>query len=121
MSDIPRDELRATLAARQELGPDYDAALVDSLAERVEQVVQARVAAQQVTAPPPPVAPVAPAPSTGQSAGERIAIALGSLVLAIPSTAIAGDAGGKFGVAVVWIGVVAVNVAMGIGPALRRR
>jgi hypothetical protein len=119
MSEIPREELRATLAARQELGPDYDAALVDSLAERVEQVVQARVAAHQAAAPAP--APAAPAPSAGQAPWERITVALGSLVLAIPLTAIAGDTGGKFGVAVVWVGVVAVNLAIGIGPALRRR
>jgi hypothetical protein len=111
MSEIPREELSATLAARQELGQEYDTALVDSLAERVEQVVKARVAAQQLTTPQ--AAPM--------SARERIALALGSMVLAIPCSAIAGDVGGTLGLAVVWVGVVVVNVAAGISSVPRRR
>lgn len=113
MTEVPRDELRATLAARQELGPEYDTALVESLAERVEQVVQARVAAQQVAVPPPQVIA---APSAALGPRERIALALGTMVLAIPCSAIAGDVGGTVGLAFVWVGVVLVNVAAGISP-----
>jgi hypothetical protein len=40
---IAKDEAEAVVAARHELGPSYDAALVESFAERIEQVVQARV------------------------------------------------------------------------------
>jgi hypothetical protein len=116
MSEIPREELSATLAARQELGQEYDTALVDSLAERVEQVVKARVAAQQLTTPQ-----AAPISSSALSARERIALALGSMVLAIPCSAIAGDVGGTLGLAVVWVGVVVVNVAAGISSVPRRR
>jgi len=118
MSEIPREELSATLAARRELGPEYDTALVESLAERVEQVVQARVAAQQV-------APQRPAPaqaqSTALSAGHRVAIAAISLGVAIPCTAIAGDVAGVAGVAITWAGIAVVNVAAAISPGLGRR
>jgi len=116
VTEVPREELRATLAARQELGPEYDTALVDSLADRVEQVVQARVAAHQVQAPLPQ-----PAPSSALAPRERIALALGSMVLAIPCSAIAGDVGGTVGLAFVWVGVVLVNVAAGISPGRGRR
>lgn len=34
---IPRDEARATLAARKELGEDMEPALVDAFVERIEQ------------------------------------------------------------------------------------
>jgi hypothetical protein len=118
MSEIPREELSATLAARHELGPEYDAALVDSLADRVEQVVKARVAALQVAAPPPPPAQVA---STALSAAQRVAVAAISLGIAIPCIAIAGDAAGVTGVIVTWAGIAAVNVAVAINPGRGRR
>jgi hypothetical protein len=117
MSEIPREELSATLAARHELGPEYDAALVESLAERVEQVVQARVAAQQVVASPPP----APMPSAALTPAHRVAIAAISLGVAIPCTAIAGDVAGVAGVAITWAGIAVINVAAAISPALGRR
>lgn len=116
MSEIPREELSATLAARHELGPEYDTALVDSLAERVEQVVQARVAAQQVPAPPP-----AQVASAALTPGQRLAVAAISLGVAIPCIAIAGDAAGVAGVAITWAGIAAVNLAVAISPGRGRR
>lgn len=118
MSEVPREELRATLAARQELGPEYDTALVDSLADRVEQVVQARVAAARQVAPAPPPVPVS---ATTFSAAQRLAIAAISLGVAIPCTAIAGDAAGVAGVIATWTGIVLVNVATAINLGGGRR
>lgn len=34
---VPKDELRATIAARKELGEDMEPALIDSFVERIEQ------------------------------------------------------------------------------------
>jgi hypothetical protein len=34
---VPRDEVRATVAARKELGEDLEPALVDAFVERIEQ------------------------------------------------------------------------------------
>ena len=107
---MSRDELSATMAARQELGHEYETALVDSLADRVEQVVQARVQAQlaQQAVPPPP--------SASLTATHRLVIAGGSLVAAIPLTAIGGVNAGGTGILLVWLGIAVVNVAAALGP-----
>ena len=34
---VPKDELRATIEARKELGEDMEPALIDSFVERIEQ------------------------------------------------------------------------------------
>jgi Flp pilus assembly protein TadB len=39
---VPRDELKATLQARQELGEDLEPALVDSFVERIEKRLSER-------------------------------------------------------------------------------
>jgi hypothetical protein len=39
---VPRDELRATIEARKELGEDMEPALVDSFVDRIEKVLAAR-------------------------------------------------------------------------------
>ena len=44
--DIPRDEAEAALAARQELGRDYEPPVVDSFVDRLDKVIDARVAEQ---------------------------------------------------------------------------
>jgi hypothetical protein len=111
MSEIPREELSATLAARHELGPEYDTALIDSLAERVEQVVKARVAAVQQAPPPPPVAPALPVTF---SAAQRLAVVAISLGVAIPCTAVAGDVAGLAGVIATWAGIAIVNIAAAV-------
>ena len=41
-----RDEVRNTLAARQELGPDLDDQLVDSFAQRIQSVIAEEVSRQ---------------------------------------------------------------------------
>ncbi len=41
-----REEVRSTLAARQELGPELDDALVDSFAQRIQGVIAEEVARQ---------------------------------------------------------------------------
>src|SRR5258708_2755218 len=107
--ELSREELSASLAARHELGQEYETALVDSLADRIEQVVSARVDVRLADRPPP-------VPPSVLSPRERIALGLGSLVMAIPCSAIAGDVGGVAGLAIVWVGIVAVNVAAGLSP-----
>ncbi len=98
---LPRDELTASLAARRELGPDYDAAFVEALAERIE-------AAAAVRRPPE------------SAKGERAAaltVACVSLGVSIPTSAIAVSQSGLAGLVVVWGAICLINVAY----ALRRR
>jgi hypothetical protein len=111
---VSREELSATVAARRELGPEYEGALVDGLAERIEQVVRARVEANLTR--PPAIAPATAIPPAG-----RIAIAVISLGVAIPITAVAGGEGGVAGIAIAWAGIAIVNVAAAVSSARGRR
>jgi hypothetical protein len=98
-----REELQAHVAARRELGPEYEPELVDSFLERVEGKLDQRhrgKAARRDT--------------------EHHAITplvLGSLALSIPLIAVAGAQAGSFGVAMVCIAIVLVNLFV----ALTRR
>ena len=88
---VPRDEARAALEARAELGPAYDDELVERFARRVEERLAERTTRAPVKA----------------DTNQRTAIAIISLIAAIPLIAIAG---GMTGLA----GVIAVCVALGL-------
>jgi hypothetical protein len=113
--ELSREDLSATLAARKELGAEFEPALVESLAERLEGVIEARVEARVAQRPPVTALPVAP-PGQSLSANMRLGLALGSLGVAIPCTAIAAGIVGVSGLVVVWTGIVLVNVAAAFGP-----
>ncbi|MFE4372321.1 hypothetical protein ACFRMN_29640 [Streptomyces sp. NPDC056835] len=110
-----KKELDATLQARNELGADYEPALIESFLEKVEQRmdgmtdrhVRRRLAEQQMVAArggaPRPAGP-------GEGFGERFGFGIISLVLAIPLTAIAVTNADLKGLVVCWLGIVAVNV-----------
>jgi hypothetical protein len=51
---VERRDIEALLAARQELGPTYDAALVESFADRVEQALDEKVGSTVDRRPSPP-------------------------------------------------------------------
>jgi hypothetical protein len=91
-----QEELRAVVAARRELGPEYEPELVDSFLERVERRLDQRHRgkAARRDSQPHMITP----------------IVLGSLGLSIPLMAIAGSAAGPFGVAMVCIAIVLVNL-----------
>ncbi|MEW2164449.1 hypothetical protein AB0912_15855 [Streptomyces sp. NPDC007084] len=121
-----KKELDATLHARRDLGEEYDAALVDSFLEKVEQRldgavdrgVRRRLAEQQMVA-----ARGARSPRSADSWGERFGFGIVSLVLAIPLSAIGGGVGGRPGLLIAWIGIVGVNAvqAFRLSPDFFRR
>ena len=101
---VERGDLEAALAVRRELGATYDAALVDSFAERIERAVTERAGRdlslewhrQQMEA----------------RAGQRqFAVAVISLVALTPITIVLGATGALPALLVVWLGVAVVNVA----------
>ena len=94
-------ELQATLAARRELGPEYDEQFIERLATRLTAQVREEVA----KAPKP-------RPS-GFSPEQRIPIAICSLIFGIPLVAIASDAG-IGGVIAAFATLILINVAAGI-------
>jgi hypothetical protein len=86
---VPRDEARAALEARRELGPAYEEELAERFAERIEATLRER----------------APVRRTEQTTG----IVVVSLVAAVPLLAIAGNYAGGAGVAFVCLALVLVN------------
>jgi len=94
-----RHELEATLAAREEMGPELEPQLVDRFADRIEAEIERRAEAR----------PRREFPRSGHNA-PMIPLALGSLGLAIPLMGIAGGTAGFPGVLVVCIAIVLVNL-----------
>ena len=102
--ELERRDYEALLATRGELGPDYEKALVDSFADRMEKEIQRRVAAtsggrsiQQRAA---------------EAAGKRqLALGIVSLGVGIPITAISAAIAELPGLGVAWAGIAAVNIA----------
>jgi|SRR5437588_6810888 len=93
---IEAEEVQALVAARQELGPDYEGELVSSFLERVERKIEQQTA-------------------KGRARREHehhavTPMVLGSLGLSIPLLAIAGGAAGLAGIALVCAAIVVVNV-----------
>jgi hypothetical protein len=95
---VPRDEARAALAARRELGEEFDDALVESFARRIEQRLETR--------------PAAKPQRTEDERGMSFVVALVSLGTGIPITAIALSNGGLPALLIAWAGIVLVNVVM---------
>jgi len=117
-SPLTAGELRAAAETHKELGPEYQDAVLESFVDRVGREIDARVdarlaqnaaqplAAQRMAAPP---APRPPRPFS------VMALALGSIALGIPITAIVVAAGdhpvGFWGLLVVWVAIASINWA----------
>jgi hypothetical protein len=111
-----REDLQATLDARRDLGPDYEAALVESFVQRLDETIAARVRAEvHGPAPAPPHAYARPR----NGGALMIPVALGSLALGIPLTAIAVVNAGLVGFTLAWLAIVVINVAA--AAAIMRR
>jgi hypothetical protein len=111
-------DLRAAAETHKELPPEYRDAVLESFVDRVGREIDARVdarlaqAAARPTAQQPAPAPPAPRP---QRQFSPLTMALGSIALGIPITAIVVAAGahpvGFAGLLVVWIAIAVINVA----------
>jgi hypothetical protein len=94
-----RRELEATLAARRETGHELEPQLVERFADKIEQEIERR-AQELATRRRPGPAHNAP----------MIPLALGSLGIAIPLIAVAGNMAGTAGVIAICIAIVLVNL-----------
>jgi peptidoglycan/LPS O-acetylase OafA/YrhL len=117
-SSLSPEEVRAAAEIYRELGPDYQSAVVESFLDRVISEIDARVdgriaAGARASGPPAESRPARP-PRHGQPA----VIALGSMVLGVPLSAVAAAAGthpaGFWGLLVVWVAIAAINIAYAI-------
>ncbi|MEV7010889.1 hypothetical protein [Streptosporangium sp. NPDC051022] len=108
--------MRATIEARRDLGPDYEAALIESFVERLDATIAARVRAEMEGNGFRAHHPYAPPPPPPRKGGNpAITIALGSMGIGIPLTAIAAGNAGTAGLLLAWGGIVAINFAHAIG------
>lgn len=120
--ELPRDELEAALAARQELGEVYEAAIVESFADRLDKLIAQRVAdevAQHVESAD--AAAKVEANAASDRNGKALGLAIVSMALAIPLTSIAGGDGNDEGIYLVLIAIVLINIAFNLGSMRRRR
>jgi hypothetical protein len=107
-SSLTPEELRAAAEVHDELGPHYRDAVVESFMSKIDSEVDARVKARLAEAEGAPLARRRPARDN------TFALAIVSMVLGIPLTAIVVDGShstGITGVFVVWLAIVAINVA----------
>ena len=108
MADRPpglsADDVAVSLAVRSDLGAEHEPAVIAEFLDRVGSAIDARVDAR-----------LAERKQAARAAGSRLVLPLASLVLGIPTTAIAAEQG-VGAVLVSWGGIAAVNVA----DALRR-
>ncbi|WP_433461630.1 hypothetical protein [Spirillospora sp. CA-128828] len=106
---LPREDLTAAMAARRELGPEYDDAFIETVVDRIEEALDARTAA------PRPRSRPSPAPRHGER-DHSLAMAVLSLIAAIPLSAIGVVNAGLPGLLFVITGIVLVNVTYTFRP-----
>ena len=110
---VARQDVEALLEARRELGPSYDAALVDSFAERVERAVADQVHAS--------IAERKDDRGREKDREQRqFVLGIVSLGTGIPITAISAALGDVPGLIVAWTGIVGINVAHALRDRRRR-
>lgn len=113
-TDEIRKDLRAAVAARQELGAEYEPEIIDAFLEKLDARAGARTAA--------PAAAPQRAPQTGSRETDPggLALAIVSVVAGIPITAIAANMEGTIAIIICWGGLVGVNLARSIGRFVGR-
>jgi hypothetical protein len=97
---LPHDDLTAAMAARRELGPDYDDAFVEAIADRLRETLEVRPA------------PRPPAPDHDHS----LAVVVLTLLAAVPLTAIGVVNAELPGLFIVWAGLALINLAYQFRP-----
>jgi hypothetical protein len=139
MSSDYEAEIRASVAARADLGPGYDDAVAEGLVERIGAEIDKRIDArlghhdgpagyqgyQGYLGPmlppryqlgPPPVRP----PQAGARNVASTVTALGSIALGVAATAIVGHTGtlgGRgFVILLIWVAIAIINVAYARRP-----
>ena len=114
-SPLSAGELRAAAETHKELPSEYRDAVLESFVDRVGREIDARVDARLAQAAARPVAPqAAPPPPRAPKQFSVLPLALGSIALGIPITAIVVAAGshpvGFAGLVVVWIAIAVINL-----------
>jgi hypothetical protein len=119
-TSLTPDEIRAAAETHSELGPEYQSAVIDSFIDKVGREIDARVDARMRSQQPGPYPVPYPGPYQGQlpvphqpnPAKAQFALAIVSMALGIPLTAIAlGNHAGNLALFIIWLGITVINVA----------
>ena len=102
--ELERGDIEALGATRAELGRDYEPALLDAFADRVEAAIDQRIAAAVQAARPDHSL-------TRRLAGQQLALGIVSLVAAIPISIVLAVQDQLVALLIAWAGIVAVNMA----------
>jgi hypothetical protein len=117
-SSLSAEELRAAAEVHRELGPDYQSAVIESFLDRVGREIDARVDARVAAGLRTSGSPAEPRSARPAKHTQPAVIALGSMVLGIPLSAVSAAAGahpaGFWGLLVVWVAIAAINIAYAI-------
>jgi hypothetical protein len=97
------EELRAALAARRDLGREFEHQLVESFVERLGRSIDERVEAR-----------LRQAEYDRARSRDARSVAIWSLVLGALITAAAGGSSGATGIAIAWVGIVLLNFAFAL-------
>jgi hypothetical protein len=108
LGDSPHEDLAAAFGARRDLGHEYDKEIAAGVVERMSREIDARVDQR--------VAEIVAAPRLRPPRRGGTGLAVYSMLLGIPLSAIAGGEAHFGGLLVCWGGIVAINLA----NALRR-
>lgn len=109
---VPRRDIEAVLETRRELGAEMEPAVVDSFADRVEAAIQSRVSAElKARKRDQEVQKV--------DANRQMVLGIVTAGVAIPLTAISLAVSGLPAMLVVWIGLVAINMAYALRKGRR--
>ena len=120
---LDKSEFEAALSARKELGEQMEPELVESFASKVV----AEIRRQQAQAPDGRVPRGSLTPSQQARSDRRnrsyspMALAIVSMVLAVPLTAISLSIGGFFMGLVAWACILGINVAAAFGAFTQQR
>jgi hypothetical protein len=120
-TSLTPDEFRAAAETHSELGPEYQSAVIDSFIDKVGKEIDARVDARMRAQQPGPYPAPYPVQFNGQlpvpkqpgnQRGTQFALAIVSMALGIPLTAIAlGNHAGNLALFIIWLGITVINVA----------
>jgi hypothetical protein len=114
-TDEVRKDLRAAVAARQELGQEYEDAIIDSFLEKLDAREALRHGREaEVRREDQVLEAMGLKRREGADPG-GLALAIISVVAAIPITAIGADMLGLPGLIVCWAGLVGINFARTLG------
>jgi len=113
-----RRDVEAALAARRELGPEYDDQVAAGLADRIDELVAVRIADQRGEV----AERQADREDERSSRTQRFVLGIISIGGGIPISGIAATQvePGGLGLAIAWAGIVGVNVAAAWGARRRR-